>query len=78
MTTDYLDAKKESGVRALALSKNGKLIEDFYFEWAKNALHVRNSPSPAATSSLEIADEICNLILQNKGVDSLFNTTVNN
>jgi len=47
-----------SGVRAQALSPQGKLIEDFYFVRGAGALHVLNAPSPAATASLAIADEI--------------------
>lgn len=53
-----------SGVRAQALSDDGNLVEDFVFEKVdrgelKNRiLHVRNAPSPAATSSLPIADMV--------------------
>jgi L-2-hydroxyglutarate oxidase LhgO len=43
-------------VRAQALSANGTLIDDFVFETqVDRILHVRNAPSPAATSSLAIA-----------------------
>lgn len=50
-----------SGVRAQALDVNGNLVDDFVFDsgtdaLAKRMLHVRNAPSPAATSSLAIAD----------------------
>jgi L-2-hydroxyglutarate oxidase LhgO len=44
-----------SGVRAQALSADGKLVDDFVFSRGENVLHVRNAPSPAATSSLAIA-----------------------
>jgi 2-hydroxyglutarate dehydrogenase len=48
-----------SGVRAQAIGNDGKLIEDFIFEQQNNnILHVRNAPSPAATSSLTIAKQI--------------------
>lgn len=52
-----------SGVRAQALDENGTLIDDFVFddgtgELAPKLLHVRNAPSPAATSSLAIAKMI--------------------
>ncbi len=47
-----------SGVRAQAISKNGELIQDFYFLEAENSLHVLNAPSPGATASLAIADYI--------------------
>ena len=47
-----------SGVRAQALSPEGELMQDFHFVRATGALHVLNAPSPAATASLAIADEI--------------------
>ena len=48
-----------SGVRAQALDADGGLVDDFIFDsgtgpLAGNTLHVRNAPSPAATSSLAI------------------------
>jgi (S)-2-hydroxyglutarate dehydrogenase len=47
-----------AGVRAQALSPAGELVQDFYFVRQKGALHVLNAPSPAATASLAIADEV--------------------
>jgi (S)-2-hydroxyglutarate dehydrogenase len=47
-----------AGVRAQAVDRNGKLVDDFIFESAPGSLHVLNAPSPAATSSLAIAEEI--------------------
>jgi len=44
-----------AGVRAQALGRDGKLVDDFVFSHTERALHVRNAPSPAATSSLAIA-----------------------
>ncbi len=44
-----------AGVRAQALARDGKLVDDFVFSHSERALHVRNAPSPAATSSLAIA-----------------------
>jgi len=44
-----------AGVRAQALTRDGKLVDDFVFSHTERALHVRNAPSPAATSSLAIA-----------------------
>jgi 2-hydroxyglutarate dehydrogenase len=44
-----------SGVRAQAVNRDGSLVEDFIFdETQANILHVRNAPSPGATSSLAI------------------------
>jgi L-2-hydroxyglutarate oxidase len=44
-----------SGVRAQALGRDGTLVDDFVISSTGRALHVRNAPSPAATSSLAIA-----------------------
>lgn len=49
-----------SGVRAQALNIHGELVDDFVVNHKGRALHVRNAPSPAATSSLAIADIIAN------------------
>ncbi len=47
-----------AGVRAQAIAPNGDLVQDFYFVRQARALHVLNAPSPAATASLAIADDI--------------------
>lgn len=47
-----------AGVRAQAMGFDGTLLQDFAFIERPNALHVLNAPSPAATASLAIADEI--------------------
>jgi 2-hydroxyglutarate dehydrogenase len=44
-----------TGVRAQAVGRDGQLVDDFAFSRTERALHVRNAPSPAATSSLAIA-----------------------
>ena len=44
-----------AGIRAQAVARDGALLDDFAFAEAPNTLHVRNAPSPAATSSLAIA-----------------------
>lgn len=50
-----------AGVRAQALSPAGELLQDFYFVRQARALHVLNAPSPAATASLAIADEVIDM-----------------
>jgi L-2-hydroxyglutarate oxidase len=50
-----------SGVRAMAMSRDGRLVEDFAIVRRERALHVLNAPSPAATASLAIAEEIVRL-----------------
>ncbi len=47
-----------AGYRAQALGRDGALVDDFVIHETTRALHVRNAPSPAATSSLAIADMI--------------------
>jgi len=47
-----------AGVRAQALARDGRLVDDFVFSRTERALHVRNAPSPAATSSLAIARHV--------------------
>jgi L-2-hydroxyglutarate oxidase LhgO len=47
-----------AGVRAQAVHRDGRLADDFVFSSTPRALHVRNAPSPAATSSLAIARHI--------------------
>lgn len=50
-----------AGVRAQAMSPDGTLVQDFCFQQSRNALHVLNAPSPAATASLAIGEEIARL-----------------
>jgi L-2-hydroxyglutarate oxidase LhgO len=47
-----------SGVRAQAMSADGSMVEDFVVEGSEGVVHVRNAPSPAATSSLAIGNYI--------------------
>ena len=41
-----------------AVARDGTLVDDFVFSGGDGILHVRNAPSPGATSSLAIAREI--------------------
>jgi 2-hydroxyglutarate dehydrogenase len=47
-----------SGVRAQAVGRDGALIDDFVISETERTVHVRNAPSPAATSALPLAEEI--------------------
>ena len=49
-----------AGVRAQAVDRDGSLVDDFRISVTGAVLSVRNAPSPAATSSLAIADYIAN------------------
>ena len=50
--------KGKSGVRAMALGKDGDVIDDFKIIKNNKNIHVLNAPSPAATACLAIADNI--------------------
>jgi L-2-hydroxyglutarate oxidase len=50
-----------SGVRAQALDRNGKLVDDFRIIDTEKQVHVLNAPSPAATASLSIGNYIAEL-----------------
>ncbi len=54
--------KGGAGVRAQAMSPEGELVQDFSFVNQPGALHVLNAPSPAATASLAIGEEIARLV----------------
>jgi L-2-hydroxyglutarate oxidase len=47
-----------AGVRAQALTNDGKLVDDFLIVKNQRSVHICNAPSPAATSSLEIGKAI--------------------
>ncbi|AIQ99474.1 L-2-hydroxyglutarate oxidase [Pluralibacter gergoviae] len=47
-----------AGVRAQAVSPDGKLIDDFLFVTTPRSIHTCNAPSPAATSALPIGAHI--------------------
>jgi len=47
-----------AGVRAQAISAAGALVDDFVIDSAGHVVWVRNAPSPAATSSMAIAEEL--------------------
>jgi L-2-hydroxyglutarate oxidase LhgO len=52
-----------SGVRAQAMRPDGRLVEDFEIVVRDRAVHVLNAPSPAATASLAIGEEVAALAL---------------
>ncbi len=47
-----------AGVRAQAVDRDGALVDDFRLDVSGRTVWVRNAPSPAATSSLAIAEEL--------------------
>lgn len=63
LTLDDLEPYR-AGIRAQAVSVDGRLIDDFLILQTARSLHVCNAPSPAATAALPIADEIVAQILR--------------
>ena len=50
-----------AGVRAQALDRQGRLIEDFHIVQEPRMIHVLNAPSPAATASLRIGESVADM-----------------
>ena len=53
-----LTAKTAAGVRAQAWGRDGSLLDDFAVDEVGPVTLIRNAPSPAATSSMAIADYV--------------------
>jgi L-2-hydroxyglutarate oxidase LhgO len=56
-------ARGGAGVRAQALGADGSLVDDFVIHQTGTVTAVRNAPSPAATSSMAIAEHIADTVL---------------
>jgi L-2-hydroxyglutarate oxidase LhgO len=52
-----------SGVRAQAVDADGSMVDDFRISILGSVVAVRNAPSPAATSSLAIAEYVAEKVL---------------
>lgn len=50
------------GVRAQAMTPDGKLVDDFQIVEAERMVHVLNAPSPAATAGLKIGEHIAEIV----------------
>ncbi len=57
-----------AGVRALLLREDGDTRDDFRIEYTDHSIHVLNAPSPAATASLAIGDNIVEMAIQHFGL----------
>lgn len=55
-----------NGVRAQALTKDGKLADDFLIVQNERSIHILNAPSPAATASIAIGESISERIPEPK------------
>lgn len=56
-----------AGVRAQAVSNDGKLIDDFLFVNTPRSINVCNAPSPAATSAIPIGEYIISKVKERIG-----------
>jgi L-2-hydroxyglutarate oxidase len=59
-----------SGVRAQAVDRTGKLLDDFHIVAAERMVHVLNAPSPGATASIAIGRHIATEVSKLVGVPS--------
>jgi L-2-hydroxyglutarate oxidase LhgO len=60
-----------AGIRAQALAPDGSLVDDFVLERRPGVVHVRNAPSPGATSSLMIAETVATMAEQAFGIGNV-------
>ncbi|QNN52293.1 L-2-hydroxyglutarate oxidase [Nocardioides mesophilus] len=56
------------GIRAQAMDDRGRLVDDFVITGSERMVHVRNAPSPGATSALAIAEHVVSEALQRSGL----------
>lgn len=68
LTMDDLQPGR-SGVRAMLLGLDGDTRDDFRIEFREGSIHVLNAPSPAATASLAIGDNIRVMAEQKFGIE---------
>ncbi len=57
-----------AGVRAQAVNRQGALLDDFVWAETNRVVNVLNAPSPAATASLAIGEQIVERVLQHDRV----------
>ena len=67
-TDDLLDPG--AGVRAQAVDRQGRLLQDFSIAETANAIHVLNAPSPGASSSMAIGQYIIDRAKENFGLSA--------
>lgn len=60
--TDLLPAA--SGIRAQAVTPDGSIVDDFYFQETRRIMNVVNAPSPAATASIALGSLIVQRLAQ--------------
>lgn len=63
------------GIRAQAMDRAGRLVDDFVIEDIGRATLVRNAPSPGATSSLAIAEHLVDRLIAGHGLQATETST---
>jgi L-2-hydroxyglutarate oxidase LhgO len=63
LSIDDLDGTSHAGVRAQAVGRDGALVDDFVFSHDNAVTHVRNAPSPAATSAFALARAVVDRVI---------------
>ena len=63
LTVDDLDGSSHAGVRAQAVGHDGSLVDDFVISGQGPVSHVRNAPSPAATSAFALGRELVDRVV---------------
>lgn len=64
-TVEYDDLERgRAGVRAMALAKDGTIVDDYLILESQGVINVCNAPSPAATSSLSIGQTLSELAIK--------------
>jgi len=58
LSVDDLDGRSHAGIRAQAVGRDGTLVDDFVISVDGRVSHLRNAPSPAATSAFALAREL--------------------
>ena len=58
-----------SGIRAQAVARDGSFLDDFRINHLGAVTAIRNAPSPAATSSLAIAEHVGDQVLKHVGIN---------
>lgn len=67
LTMDDIEPGR-AGVRALLLREDGDTRDDFRIEYTDHSIHVLNAPSPAATASLAIGQQVAEMAEQHFGI----------
>ena len=58
------------GIRAQAMEADGSLVDDFVITGHGRVVHLRNAPSPGATSSMAIAEYLVEAALERAGLQT--------